>query len=172
MNVGKKYNFQRSPGSDPTCDIKHEEMMVPKTARSFLTAIRSTAACTTCAACGTAASAVSCAASATLPGPTARSLGKLQAGTTCSGVFVVKDIESRQANVRDFFLIESNCHVLRQCIAGRNNDCPARAAGQRHHPSDSQCRYGFRPSLSLQSSLARRHDVGLPFTSGLVLQFI
>jgi len=75
----------------------------------------------------------------------------------CSGVFVVKDIESREDNVRDFFLIESNCRVLRQCIAGRTNGCPGRVSSQRQRPSDSQYRYGFRPILSLRSSLVMRH---------------
>jgi hypothetical protein len=81
------------------------------------------------------------------------------------GVFVVKDIESRQTNVGDFFLIESNCRVRRQSIAGRTNGCPGRAARQRQRPSDSQYRYSFRPTLSLRSSLAMRHGGGLLFTA-------
>jgi hypothetical protein len=46
-------------------------------------------------------------------------------------VLVVEDIESRQANVRDFFLIESNCRILRQRIAERTNGGSGRAARQR-----------------------------------------
>ena len=80
------------------------------------------------------------------------------------GVFVVEDIECRQTNVGDFFLIESNCRVRRQSIAGRTNGCPGRAARQGQRPSDSQYRYGFRPTLSLRSSLAMRHGGGLLFT--------
>src|SRR6516162_8515277 len=75
--------------------------------------------------------------------------------TTCSSVFVVKDIESRQTNVRDFFLIESNCRVHGQSIVRRTNGCSERAARQRQRPSDY--RYGFRPTLSLRISVAMRH---------------
>jgi hypothetical protein len=41
----------------------------------------------------------------------------------CSDVFLVEDMESRQADVRDFFLIESNyrCGVLRRYIASWTN---------------------------------------------------
>jgi hypothetical protein len=77
---------------------------------------------------------------------------------------VVKDIESRQTDVGDFFLIESNCRVRRQSIARRRS---GRAARQRQRPSDSQYRYGFRPTLSLRISLAMRHGGGLPFTPRL-----
>jgi hypothetical protein len=70
---------------------------------------------------------------------------------------VVKDIKSRQTNVGDFFLIESNCRVRRQSIARRTNGRSGRAARQRQRPSDSQYRYGFRPTLSLRISVAMRH---------------
>src|SRR6516225_3650011 len=80
-----------------------------------------------------------------------------------SVVFVVKDIESRQTNVGDFFLIESNCRVRRQNIARRTNGRSGRAARQRQRPSDSQYRYGFRPTLSLRISLAMQHGGGFPF---------
>src|SRR5262249_44822764 len=33
---------------------------------------------------------------------------ELQAGMMCSGVFIVENVESRQADVRDFFLTVSN----------------------------------------------------------------
>jgi hypothetical protein len=62
---------------------------------------------------------------------------------------VVKDIESRQTNVRDFFLIESNFLVRHQSIARRTNGRSGRAARQRQRASDSQYRYGFRPTPSL-----------------------
>jgi len=120
----------------------------------LLHTIRPSAAC---AASGASASAVTCAASATLPGSTPRPLGKLKAGTTCSGVFVVKHIESRQTNVGDFFLIESNCRVRRQSIARRTDGCPGCATRQRQGASDSQYRHGFRPTPSLRSSLRVRH---------------
>jgi len=82
-------------------------------------------------------------------------LGKLYAGTMCSGVFVVEDIESRQADVRNFFFTKSNyrCRVLRRRIAWRTNGCPG-CARQRQRPSDSQYRYGFRPTPSLRSCFA------------------
>jgi hypothetical protein len=79
------------------------------------------------------------------------------------GVFVVEDIESRQSNVGDFFLIESKCAVRRRSIARRTNGRSGRAACQRQRPGDSQYRYGFQPTLSLRTSLAMRHGGGLPF---------
>ena len=83
----------------------------------------------------------------------------------CSGVFIVEDIESRQADVRDFFLTESNyrCRVLRRCIACWTNGCPRCAARQRQRPSDSQYRYGFRPTPSFRSLLRVRHSGDLPY---------
>ena len=49
--------------------------------------------------------------------PSTASPRELHAGLRCSGVFLVEDIESRQADVRDFLLTESNhgtrCGVLR-----------------------------------------------------------
>ena len=76
----------------------------------------------------------------------------------CSSVFIVEDIESRQADVRDFFLTESNyrCRVLRRCIACRTNGCHG-CARQRQRPSDSQYRYGFRSTTSLRSLLRVQH---------------
>ena len=87
-----------------------------------------------------------------------------------SGVFVVEDIESRQADVRDFFLTESNYRwrVLHPCIACRTDSCPGRAARQRQRPSDSQYRYGFRPTPSLRSLLRVRHRGDLPYKIGWV----
>ena len=70
---------------------------------------------------------------------------------------MVKGVESRQTNVRDFFLIESNGRVRRQSIARRTDGRSGRATRQRQRPSDSQYRYGFRPTLSLRISLAMRH---------------
>ena len=96
----------------------------------LLHTIRPSAACAACAACGASTSAVSCAASATLP-RSACPLGKLQAGTPYPGVFVVKDIESQQTNVGNFFLIESNCRARRQSVALRTNGCLGCASHQR-----------------------------------------
>ena len=48
----------------------------------------------------------------------------------CSGVFLLEDIESRQADVRDFLLSEDyRCGVLRRYMASR-----AKAAGELHRP--------------------------------------
>src|SRR6516162_9759773 len=85
---------------------------------------------------------------------------------------MVKDIESRQTNVGDFFLIESNCRVRRQSIARRTNARSGRATRQRQRPSDSQYCYGFRSTLSLRISLAMRHGGGLPFTPALLCNYI
>ena len=87
------------------------------------------------------------------------------------GVFVVEDIESRQTNVGDFFLIESKCAVRRRSIARRTNGRSGRAARQRQRPSDSQYRYRFRPTLSLRTSLAMRHGGGLSFTPALLCNY-
>src|ERR1700756_2357167 len=81
----------------------------------------------------------------------------------CFSAFVVKCVESRQTNVGDFFLRESNCRVRRQSVARRTNGRSGRAARQRQRPSYSQYRYGFRPTLSLRISLAMRHGEGFPF---------
>ena len=83
---------------------------------------------------------------------------------------MVKDIESRQTNVGDFFLVESNCRVRRQRITRRSNGRSGRAARQRQRPSDSQYRYGFRTTLSLRISLAMRHGRDLPFHPRLNVQ--
>ena len=83
---------------------------------------------------------------------------------------MVKDIESRQTGVEDFFLIESNCRVRRQSIARRTNGRSGRAARQRQRPSDSQYRYSFCPTPSLRILIAMRHGGGLPFTPRLNVQ--
>jgi hypothetical protein len=80
----------------------------------------------------------------------------------CFSAFVVKGVESRQTNVGDFFLRESNCRVRRQSVARRTNGRSGRAARQRQRPSYSQYRYGC-PTLSLRISLAMRHGGGFPF---------
>jgi hypothetical protein len=59
--------------------------------------------------------------------------------------------------------MESNCRVRRQSIARRTNGRFGRAARQRQRPSDSQYRYGFRPTVSLRISLAMQHGGGFPF---------
>src|SRR5262249_45640488 len=84
---------------------------------------------------------------------------------------MVKGIESRQTDVEDFFLMESNCRVRRQSIARRTNGRFGRPARQRQRPSDSQYRYGFRPTLSLRISLAMRHGRGLAFTPALLCNY-
>jgi hypothetical protein len=64
-------------------------------------------------------------------------------------------MEGRQADVRDFFLTESDyvtrCSVLRRFCW--TNDCGGCAARQRQQPSGSQRRYGFRPTRSLRGLL-------------------
>jgi hypothetical protein len=125
----------------------------------LLHTIRPSAACAACAACGTSASAVCCAASATLLRSTARPLGKLQAGTMCSGVFIVEDIKSRQADVRDFFLAKGDnwCCVLGRYSAYRTNGWLGCTTHERQGASDSEYRHGFRPTPSLRSSPRVRH---------------
>jgi len=88
----------------------------------------------------------------------------------CSGGFLVEDIESRQTDVRDFFLTESNyrCGVLRRYILCRTNYCRGCVARQRQRPSDSQNRDGFRPTPSLRSLLRVRHGGDLPYKLGWV----
>jgi hypothetical protein len=66
--------------------------------------------------------------------------------------------------------MESNCRARRQSIAGRTNGRSGRAARQRQRPSDSQYRYGFRPTLSLRISLAMQHGGGLSIHPRLSVQ--
>jgi len=74
-----------------------------------------------------------------------------------SGVFLVVDVERRQADVEDFFLTErddvTRGVVRLRCIRCRTNDRRGRAARQRQHPGGSQYRYGFLPMPSLRSLL-------------------
>jgi hypothetical protein len=77
----------------------------------------------------------------------------------CFGVFIVEDIEGRQADIRNFFLIESNyrCGSLRRCIACRTNGCPGCTTRERQHPGNSQYRYGLLPPPSPRDLLRMRH---------------
>lgn len=86
-----------------------------------------------------------------------------------SGVFVVEDMESRQTDVRDFFLTESNCGcgVLRRHSACRTNGCRGWATTrERQRPSDPQYRYGFCPTPSFRSLLRVRHRRDLSYKLG------
>ena len=88
----------------------------PETAASSTASTASAAA--DCAAAAPAASSAHCAPAAASCTASAPSGGKLYAGTMCCSVFLVEDIESRQADVRDFLLSEEyRCGVLRRYIA-------------------------------------------------------
>jgi hypothetical protein len=74
-----------------------------------------------------------------------------------AGVLLVEDVERPQADVGDFFLIESElgpAGVPGRCIRGRHSGCGRCAAGQRQrHADGSNHRDGFLPALSLRSVL-------------------
>ena len=80
----------------------------------------------------------------------------------CFGVFLVEDIECRQADVGDFLLIESDFVTrgdgLRRYYHCRPSGCCGCAARQRQrHPDGSQYRYSFLPIPSLRSMLRTWH---------------
>jgi hypothetical protein len=66
----------------------------------------------------------------------------------CPGVFIVENVEGRHPDAGDFFRTESDygCRVLRRRMVPPPRDC--------------QCRYGFRPTLSLRSLYGMRHSEG------------
>jgi hypothetical protein len=99
-----------------------------------------------------------CAASAAAASVSAPSGSKLYAGMMCSGAFLVEDIESRQADVRDFLLSEDYASgVLRRGIADRS-DRSGCATRQRQCPGDSQRRNSSSlPTSCLRSLLRARH---------------
>jgi hypothetical protein len=76
----------------------------------------------------------------------------------CFGVFFVEDIESRQADIRDFFLTESNCRrgFFYRFIACRTNGRPSCAAREGQDPGNSQCCHSPLPRPSLRSLLCAR----------------
>jgi hypothetical protein len=111
---------------------------------------------TAAAAAASTASAPSTASTASTASPR-----ELHAGLRCSGVFLVEDIESRQADVGNFLLAERNhrtrCDVLRGNIRHRRRGRSAACHRQRH-PGDSEHRQGFPHTLSLRSLLPMRHS--------------
>jgi hypothetical protein len=113
--------------ADPdTCNPDTAAASASSSAASASSDCAAAAASVRCAAsaagvdCTASAACVGCAASAA--SVSAPSGSNLYAGTMCSSVFLVEDIESRQADVRDFLLSEDNrCGVLRRYIANRTN---------------------------------------------------
>jgi|SRR3984893_7806107 len=103
--------FNSSDGKQPTAGGADRQRLAP--AASSLRQ-------TTTAATAPAASTPSTPSTASTASPR-----ELHAGLRCSGVFLVEDIESRQADVRDFLLTESNhgtrCGVLRCYISSRRS---------------------------------------------------
>ena len=91
------------------------------TASSSAAAAASHCAAAAASVHGAAAAAAAASAHCTAPAATStRSGSKVYAGTMRSGVFLVEDIESRQADVRDFLLSEDyRCGVLLRYIASR-----------------------------------------------------
>ena len=77
---------------------------------------------------------------------------KLYAGLGCSDIFLVKDIERRQADVRDFLFAESDF------VRCRPNGCSRCAAHHRQgQPGCPQQRHGACSTLSLRRFLRARH---------------
>src|SRR5262249_61830604 len=92
--------------------------------------------------------------------------GKSFAEARRSGVFLVEDVERRQADVGDFFLTESDLRprgIPRRYIRRRHGGCCGCAArpGQRH-PHDSPRRESFPHAPSLPNKPQKRHNPKLP----------
>ena len=133
----------------------------PPPAASTTSAAAAAAAASATSVAASAASAASVAAVATAVS------GKLQAGLGCSGVFLVEDVERRQADVSDFLLKESvfvsHSRVLRRHIRCRPTGYRGCAARQRQRqPGGSQQRHGACSTRALCSFLRARHDRVLP----------
>jgi hypothetical protein len=111
-----KLSRSLSPALQAARELADPDGSNPETAASSTASIASAAA--DCAAAAAAASSAHCAPAAASCTASAPSGGKLYAGTMCCSVFLVEDIESRQADVRDFLLSEEyRCGVLRRYIA-------------------------------------------------------
>src|SRR4029077_7758397 len=123
-------------------------------AASYCTA--STASCCTASAasCCAASAASCCAASAT-------SMGNFIDELRCFGVFLVEDIERREADVRNFLLIERNfgkrCVVLGRYVRYRHS-CRCTASQCKRCTGRRQSRSGYPPTHSLRSLLRARHS--------------
>jgi len=125
-------------------------------ASAAASAASATAAATSTASTTSAAASAASAATA--------ALGLLFAEPARPGVFLVEDKERPQADVGNFFLIESDfgnpCGVLRLYVCRRRTECCGSAARQRQrHADDSQRRYNFLPTLSLRSLLRQGHSL-------------
>jgi hypothetical protein len=105
-----------------------------------------------------AASAAACRAASTAS-VAAPPSNKLHAAIGCSHVFFVVDVESREANVRNFFLTVNKCRcsVFRWYTLCRTSDRGRSGARRRQKSSNSQHRYSFRPAPSLRSLLRMWH---------------
>jgi hypothetical protein len=108
------------------------------------------------AAVSEAAAAAMSAAAAAAMSAAAASSSKLYVWLRCSEVFLVEDMERRQADVENFFLTESKAlkrrRILRRYIRYRSaGRCRPR------HPRNSQDGYSFIWTLPLRSALRLRH---------------
>ncbi len=120
-----------------------------------------TSAAATAAAGSPAASATTTAATASTAAASATP-GKFFAYARCRGVFLVEDVERRQADVGNLLLTEKD-FVMRQGILRRY--VRRRSAGRRgcstrqrqRHPGYSQHGYGFPPTVPFRSLLRTRH---------------
>lgn len=122
------------------------------------------ATATTAAATTAAASPAAAATAATAAAPP----GNLLARLGFCGVFLVEDVECRQAHVRDFFLAEED-FVTRRCILGQRirhlsgGRCGSSARRGQRNAGDPQNGDGLTPTLSLGSLFRIRHFIGLPY---------
>ena len=125
---------------------------------------RNAASATSAAAASMTASAASVAASAASVGVAAVAASvpdKLYAGLGRSDVFLVEDIERRQADVRDFLFTESDF------VRCRPNGCSRCAAHHRQgQPGCPQQRHGACSTLPLRRFLRARHVGVLPYLRG------
>jgi hypothetical protein len=121
------------------------------------------AAASATAAAAAAATAASAAASATATAAASAPLRNLFPDVGRADVFLIKDVKRPQADVGDFFLIESDLGsacVPGRCIRSRHSGCRGCTTRQRQRYSgDSHDRDGLPTSLPLRSTFCVRHGV-------------
>src|SRR5262245_17349937 len=114
------------------------------------------------ASTATAAAASSPTASAASAAPAASPVSrKLYGGFGCSDIFLVKDIERRQADIGNFLFAESSfvarCDVLRRHVRCGRLGCGSAARQRQRQPGGSQQGYGTCSTLRLGSLLRVGH---------------
>jgi hypothetical protein len=150
-------NLVKPGHDDPRLSTQSESALAEPAAPG-----RQTPAAASAASAASAAASAASAASAAATSAAATS-GKLLTELERSGVFLVEDIERRQADVRDFFVTESDnltrCRIRRRHIRYRSaGRCGCSGAHHRQRdPGESQHGHSFTSTLALRRALRLRH---------------